>query len=66
MQPFHSWYHCEVESKVAKQARLALLADAKRMTHEQRLKAFLVHCKLMMKLHAEGQKMRSARKRQVK
>ncbi|MBS0420128.1 MAG: hypothetical protein JSR66_20625 [Proteobacteria bacterium] len=51
-----------MESKVAKIARRALLSDAKRLTPEQRLKAFVVHCQLMMKLHAEGQRIRSARK----
>ena len=43
-----------------------MLADARRLTHEQRLKAFLVHCQLMMKLYAEGQKIRLARNRQPK
>jgi len=51
-----------VESKVAKEARLALLADARRLTHEQRLNAFLTHCQLMMQLQAAGEKLRSARK----
>jgi hypothetical protein len=53
-----------MESKVAKAARLALLARARCLTPEQRLRAFLVHCQLMMKLHAAGQKIRSDRKRQ--
>ena len=59
MQPLHSWYHSRVESKVAKEARLALLADAKRLTPEQRLNAFLEHCQLVMQLYAAGQKIRS-------
>jgi hypothetical protein len=53
-----------MESKVAKAARLALLASARRLTPEQRLKAFLVHCELMMKFHAAGQKIRSSRENQ--
>jgi hypothetical protein len=52
-----------MESKVAKEARLALLADARRLTPEQRLNAFLAHCQLMMELHATGQKIRSSRKK---
>jgi hypothetical protein len=52
-----------MESKVAKEARLALLADARRLTPEQRLNAFLAHCQLMMELHATGQKIRSNRKK---
>jgi len=47
-----------MESKIAKEARLALIADAKRMTPEQRLEAFLAHCQLVMELHASGVKIR--------
>jgi hypothetical protein len=47
-----------MESKLAKEARLALLADARRLTPEQRLNAFLVHCQLMMQLHAAGRRLR--------
>jgi hypothetical protein len=54
-----------MESKVANAARQALFASARRMTHEQRLRAFLVHSQLMLKLHAVGQKIRSDRKRQT-
>ena len=53
-----------MDSKVAKEARLALLADAKRLTPEQRLNAFLEHCQLMMQLYAAGQKIRSDSKMQ--
>jgi hypothetical protein len=49
-----------MESKLAKEARLALLADARRLTPEQRLDAFLAHCQLMMELHAAGQQLRSS------
>ena len=50
-----------MESKLAKEARLALLADARRLTPEQRLNAFLAHCQLMMELYAAGQKIRASR-----
>jgi hypothetical protein len=49
-----------MESKVAKEARLALLADARRLTPEQRLNAFLAHCQLVMELYAAGQHIRSS------
>jgi hypothetical protein len=49
-----------MESKLANEARLALLAAARCLTPEQRLNAFLAHCQLMMELHAAGQKLRAA------
>lgn len=52
-----------MESKLAKEARLALLADARRLTPEQRLNAFLAHCQLMMELYAAGQKIRASREK---
>jgi hypothetical protein len=39
-----------MESKLANEARLALLAAARCLTPEQRLNAFLTHCQLMMEL----------------
>jgi hypothetical protein len=50
-----------MESKIAKEARLALIADARRMTPEQRLEAFLAHCQLVMELQASGEKIRSSK-----
>jgi len=50
-----------MESKIAKEARLALIADARRMTPEQRLEAFLAHCQLVMELHASAVKIRSSK-----
>jgi len=50
-----------MESKIAKEARQALIADARRLTYEQRLKAYLAHCQLVMELHASGQKLRSTK-----
>jgi hypothetical protein len=52
-----------MESKLAKEAKLALLAAARRLTPEQRLNAFVAHCQLMMELYAAGQQLRSPRKR---
>ena len=49
-----------MESKLANEAKLALLMAARRLTPEQRLNAFLAHCQLMMELYAAGQKVRSA------
>jgi hypothetical protein len=49
-----------MESKLANEAKLALLAAARRLTPEQRLNAFLAHSQLMMELHAAGQKLRAA------
>jgi hypothetical protein len=50
-----------MESKLAKEAREALIADARRLTYEQRLNAFLAHCQLVMELHASGQRIRPSR-----
>jgi hypothetical protein len=52
-----------MESKLAKEARLALLADARRLTPEQRLNAFLAHCQLMMELYVAGQQIRASQKK---
>jgi hypothetical protein len=49
-----------MESKLANEAKLALLAAARRLTPEQRLNTFLAHCQLMMELYAAGQKLRAA------
>jgi hypothetical protein len=37
-------------SKLANDSRKALLAEAKRLTREERLRAFVRHCKLVSKL----------------
>jgi hypothetical protein len=49
-----------MESKLALQAQLALLAATQRMSPEQRLDAFLMHCQLMMELRLAGQRIRRA------
>jgi hypothetical protein len=47
-----------MESKPAKQADLALVAATRRLTPEQRLNAFLTHCRLMMELYVAGRNAR--------
>ena len=48
-----------MESKLAREARQALLAESQLLTPEERLNAFLEHCQLMMALYEAGQKLRS-------
>ena len=48
-----------MESKLAREARQALLEEAQRLTSEEWLNAFLEHCQLMMALYEAGQKLRS-------
>jgi hypothetical protein len=43
-----------MKSLLADAARRSLSEDAKRMTPEQRLAAFLAHCQLMAQLHSAG------------
>jgi hypothetical protein len=50
-----------MQSKIARDARLALIAEAKRLTPEQRLDAFLAHCQLVMELRTSGQQVKSSR-----
>jgi hypothetical protein len=49
-----------MESKLALQAKLALLAATQRMSPELRLDAFLMHCQLMMELRLAGQRIQPA------
>jgi len=44
-----------MESKVARESRQALIAATRRLTPEERLQAFLRHCRLMMALRRAGQ-----------
>jgi hypothetical protein len=46
-----------MESKVAKEAERALIEATQRLSPEERLNAFLAHCRLVMELHEAGQKM---------
>ena len=48
-----------MESKLAREAQQALLADTRLMTPEERLNAFLEHCQLMAALYDAGQQLRS-------
>ena len=41
-----------MESKLARQAEKALIAATQALTPEQRLEAFVAHCRLMAELHA--------------
>jgi hypothetical protein len=45
-----------MESKVAKEAERALIEATQRLSPEERLNAFLAHCRLVMELHEAGQK----------
>jgi hypothetical protein len=49
-----------MQSKLALEAKLALLAATQRLSPEQRLDAFLAHCQLMMELRRAGQLIRLA------
>ncbi|HEX5420206.1 MAG TPA: hypothetical protein VFY39_09415 [Gammaproteobacteria bacterium] len=53
-----------MESKLAKQIELALVANTKCMTREQRLDAHLTHCRLMMDLYEAGKAIRAEHARQ--
>lgn len=48
-----------MESKIAKEAERALVEATQRLSPEERLNAFLEHCRLMMDLYEAGQKMRA-------
>jgi hypothetical protein len=54
-----------MESKLALQAKSALLAATQRMSPEQRLDAFLMHCQLMMELRLAGQRIQPAAPRSL-
>ena len=45
-----------MESKVAKEAERALVEATQRLSPEERLNAFLAHCRLVMELYEAGQK----------
>lgn len=48
-----------MESKLAKEAERALIRATQRLSPEERLNAFLAHCRLIMELYEAGQKMRA-------
>ncbi len=48
-----------MESKIAKEAERALIEATQRLSPEERLNAYLQHCRLMMELYEAGLRMRS-------
>ena len=48
-----------MESKVAKEAERALVEATQRLSPEERLNAFVAHCRLVVELYEAGQKARS-------
>jgi len=50
-----------MESKVARDSRSALIAAIRQLTAEERLQAFMRHCRLMMALHRAGRARSSER-----
>jgi hypothetical protein len=49
-----------MESKVAKEAERALVEATQRLSPEERLNAFLAHCRLVIELYEAGQRTRTA------
>jgi hypothetical protein len=47
-----------MDSKLAKEAETALIATTQGLAPEQRLEAFVAHCRLMAELHAAGTRQR--------
>jgi hypothetical protein len=47
-----------MESKLARGAERALVDATQRLSPEERVNAFLAHCRLVMELYEAGQKMR--------
>ena len=54
--------HGRMKSQLADAARRSLNEDVKRMTAEQRLAAFLVHCQLMAQLASAGRTFQQSRR----
>jgi hypothetical protein len=48
-----------MQSKLADESRRLLVAESQKLSPEQRLDAFLVHCRLMAEIHAAGRKLRA-------
>jgi len=48
-----------MESKIAKEAERSLIEATQRLSPEERLNAYLEHCRLVMELYEAGQRMRS-------
>jgi hypothetical protein len=52
-----------MHSKIAREAKAALLAATQRLTPENRLNAFLKHCRLMMEFRHAGRELQAAKQR---
>jgi hypothetical protein len=52
-------YTRQMESKVAKEAERALIEATQRLSPEERLNAFLEHCRLVTQQYEAGQEIRS-------
>jgi hypothetical protein len=48
-----------MESKIATEAERSLIEATQRLSPEERLNAYLEHCRLMMELYEAGQHLRS-------
>ncbi len=48
-----------MKSTLAKEAEQALVEATQRLSPEERVNAFLEHCRLVMELYEAGQKLRS-------
>lgn len=48
-----------MDSKLAEESRKALIAEAKRLTREERLRTFVRHSKLVAQLYDAGKRARS-------
>lgn len=51
-----------MDSKLAQEAERELIAATQRLTPEERLNAYLRHCRLMVKLHEAGERLRQGKK----
>jgi hypothetical protein len=51
-----------MKSKLAMEARRALVAATRKLSPTQRLDAFLVHSRLVAELHAAGEKLRESKR----
>ena len=52
-----------MDSRLANEADRALIETARRLTPEERLNAFLVHCRLLAELYQAGERIRAQEQR---
>lgn len=55
----HSAKLADMESRIAKEAERSLIEATQRLSPEQRLNAYLEHCRLVMELYEAEQRLRS-------